>query len=93
MIPDRNLFDVNAAAAVPAAQDGQLVTFGIRPDQAKTGYGYLELSQHTELGSDTALLPLCAFFEKPDAETAASMVADGATGRTRAFSCSPQAPR
>jgi mannose-1-phosphate guanylyltransferase/mannose-6-phosphate isomerase len=92
MIPDRNLFDVTAAA-MPAAQGGQLVTFGIHPDRAKTGYGYLELSQPTELGSDPALLLLCAFFEKPDAETAATMVADGATGRMRASSCSPRAPR
>ena len=32
VIPDPNAF----GAATPAAQDGQLVTFGIRPDRAET---------------------------------------------------------
>ncbi len=75
VIPDTDAFNATVAAAVPAARDGRLVTFGINPDRPETGYGYLELAGAP--GGDTAPQPLKAFVEKPDAETAARMVADG----------------
>ena len=45
VIPDAEAFRATVMAAVPAAQAGQLVTFGIRPDRAETGYGWLALSE------------------------------------------------
>jgi mannose-1-phosphate guanylyltransferase/mannose-6-phosphate isomerase len=57
-----------------AAQAGQLVTFGIQPTHPETGYGYLELSAAPE---GDGPVPLTRFVEKPDAENAARMVADG----------------
>jgi len=45
VIPDPALFRDAITAAAPAAKDGQLVTFGIRPDRPETGYGWLELSR------------------------------------------------
>ncbi|WP_407496527.1 mannose-1-phosphate guanylyltransferase/mannose-6-phosphate isomerase [Pseudooceanicola sp. MF1-13] len=73
LIPDTDAFRATVHAAVPAAQAGQLVTFGIRPDRAETGYGWLELSQPTD---DFAPVPqpLKAFVEKPDRETAQTML-------------------
>jgi len=46
------------------AEDNYLVTFGIRPDYAETGFGYIEAS-----GQDVK-----AFHEKPDAVTAQKYV-------------------
>ncbi len=77
VIPDRDAFTACVTAAMPAAQTGQLVTFGIGPDRPETGYGYLELGEKPDLGSDPAPVALKAFVEKPDAETAAAMLAEG----------------
>ena len=63
-------------AAVPTAQAGQLVTFGIRPDRAETGYGWLELSQPSTDFAPIAQ-PLRRFVEKPDLARAQAMLADG----------------
>src|SRR6056297_519208 len=47
VIPDADRFRDAVQAAVPTASAGQLVTFGIRPDRAEMGYGWLELSTPT----------------------------------------------
>ena len=44
VIPDAEGFRETVEAAVPTALAGQIVTFGIRPDRAETGYGWLELT-------------------------------------------------
>ena len=77
VIPDDERFRAAVQAAAPTAQDGQLVTFGIRPDRAETGYGWLELSQMP--GADFAPVPqpLRRFVEKPDADAAQAMLEDG----------------
>lgn len=75
VIPDSAAFNATVAAAVPAALAGQLVTFGIRPDRAETGYGYLELAAAPT--DEATPQPLKAFVEKPDAATAAAMLAEG----------------
>ena len=75
VIPDTATFHATVAAALPAAQAGQLVTFGIAPDRPETGYGYLELNA-APTGEATPV-PLKSFVEKPDADTAAKMLAEG----------------
>lgn len=75
VIPDSAAFNATVAAAVPAAQAGQLVTFGISPDRPETGYGYLEMA--TAPTGEITPLPLKAFVEKPDAETATAMLTEG----------------
>jgi mannose-1-phosphate guanylyltransferase/mannose-6-phosphate isomerase len=75
VIPDTDIFNATVAAAIPAALAGQLVTFGIHPDRPETGYGYLELD--TAPSGETTPVPLKSFVEKPDAETAARMLAEG----------------
>lgn len=75
VIADSTAFRATVTAAAPAARDGRIVTFGIRPDRAETGYGWLELS-----GSDEATTTpqrLKAFVEKPDAAVAQTMLESG----------------
>lgn len=64
------------ATGQQAAQAGDLVTFGITPTRAETGYGYLETAEHTEAHADGAL-PLKAFVEKPNADLAAVFAQSG----------------
>jgi mannose-1-phosphate guanylyltransferase/mannose-6-phosphate isomerase len=73
VIPDAAAFRAAVAAAVPAAEAGRIVTFGIRPDRPETGYGYLELAE--EAGA--AVVPLRCFVEKPDETRAEEMLAEG----------------
>lgn len=76
VVPDAAAFRAAVAAGEEAARAGQLVTFGIKPDRAETGYGYLELDGDP---GDFAPRPLGLkrFVEKPDAQTAEAMLASG----------------
>lgn len=76
VIPDTAAFCAAALAAVPRAQAGELITFGIQPDRAETGYGYLELDAGADAGASSPQ-KLAGFVEKPDAEMAAEMIAKG----------------
>ena len=58
-----------AQAAAGAARAGKLVSFGIAPLRAETGYGYLELAAGADAAAQ-APQPLARFIEKPDAERA-----------------------
>lgn len=76
VIADTEAFKAVVQAAVPRAQAGDLVTFGITPTRAETGYGYLEL----ENGSnpiEKVPQTLARFVEKPDALQAKEMLAKG----------------
>ncbi|MGI3210885.1 mannose-1-phosphate guanylyltransferase/mannose-6-phosphate isomerase [Roseovarius tibetensis] len=77
VIPDEEAFRAAVQAAVPAAEAGQLVTFGIRPDRPETGYGWLALSQMPETDFAPVPQPLKGFVEKPDAVTAQELLAGG----------------
>jgi mannose-1-phosphate guanylyltransferase len=61
-------------AALKTAQAGKLVTFGIKPTEAATGYGYIEIGAPLETGAHAVK----RFVEKPDAATAREMLAEGA---------------
>ncbi|WP_146348384.1 mannose-1-phosphate guanylyltransferase/mannose-6-phosphate isomerase [Falsiphaeobacter marinintestinus] len=76
VVPDAEAFRAAVATGVAAIEArGDLITFGITPDQPETGYGYLQLSARPD-GSGAAV-PLTRFVEKPDLETAQAMLADG----------------
>ncbi|MFT4962714.1 MAG: mannose-1-phosphate guanylyltransferase/mannose-6-phosphate isomerase [Paracoccaceae bacterium] len=75
LIPDHMAFLATLAVARVAALDGQLVTFGIKPDRPETGYGYLKLS--TDAPASGHATPLAGFVEKPDLVTAQSMIKSG----------------
>jgi mannose-1-phosphate guanylyltransferase / mannose-6-phosphate isomerase len=76
VIPDAAAFRAAVMAAVPRAEAGDLVTFGITPDRPETGYGYLELAKGADAGAASPQ-PLARFVEKPDAERATQMLAAG----------------
>ena len=73
LIPDTAQFLDAAHIAQDVAEQGQLVTFGITPTHPETGYGYLELAEAPQGGP----APLKRFVEKPDATTAATLLASG----------------
>lgn len=56
----------------PAARDGRIVTFGIVPNKAETGYGYIRVADKSN-----EIQAVQAFVEKPDLATAEQYVADG----------------
>jgi mannose-1-phosphate guanylyltransferase/mannose-6-phosphate isomerase len=58
----------------PHAADGELVTFGVTPDVAETGYGYIR--RGAELDPDSSWR-VSAFVEKPDQATAEQYLASG----------------
>jgi len=76
VIADAAAFRQAVETSVPNALRGQLVTFGITPTHAETGYGYLELASGGD-GDQPEVLPLTRFVEKPDAERAARMLDAG----------------
>jgi len=74
VIPEAEMFRAALRTALPRAEAGDLVTFGIHPTRAETGYGYLRLA---EAAAGEGPQSLAGFVEKPDAATAATMIADG----------------
>lgn len=74
-IPDRSAFLEAVGRGMDAVSRGRIVTFGITPDRAETGYGYLELGDAPE--GDGTVADLVRFVEKPDADAARDMLASG----------------
>lgn len=75
LIPDTDAFKRVIAAAEPWAEENRLVTFGIRPVSAETGYGYIELGP--KLDSSNGIFEVGRFIEKPDREKAERLVEQG----------------
>ncbi|MBA3416262.1 MAG: mannose-1-phosphate guanylyltransferase [Chloroflexia bacterium] len=77
-VRDEAAFVRAVRTAIDAAADGNLVTIGITPTRAETGYGYVERADEVvaETGDGTAYRAAC-FHEKPDAARAAEYVASG----------------
>jgi len=61
--------------AAQAARAGHIVTFGMKPTAPETGYGYIEVGE--KLPGIDAVHRLARFVEKPDAATAAGLLASG----------------
>ena len=73
LIGDTAAFVDGVTQALPLAAQGWLVTFGIRPDRAETGFGYIRRAE----AIDGHGFRVEQFVEKPDLATAASYLADG----------------
>lgn len=65
VIQNENAFVDAIEKAIPLAKEGKLVTFGIVPHSAHTGYGYIERGQPKDSGFEVN-----KFVEKPNKETA-----------------------
>jgi mannose-1-phosphate guanylyltransferase/mannose-1-phosphate guanylyltransferase/mannose-6-phosphate isomerase len=71
-VPDPAAFRAAVDAGQDAAAAGNIVTFGIAPTRAETGYGWLETG--TEVAS--GVFQLERFIEKPDTANAERLFAD-----------------
>jgi len=67
LIKDKEAYAQVLKRAKELAKEGYLVTFGIAPQYAETGYGYIEASNEE----------VKAFYEKPDAQTAQKYIDAG----------------
>ncbi|AOV17555.1 mannose-1-phosphate guanylyltransferase/mannose-6-phosphate isomerase [Acidihalobacter aeolianus] len=74
LISDTVAFHAAVKAALPAAQEGALVTFGVVPTRPETGYGYIEAGDAIGTGPARRV---ARFVEKPDLATAEAYVAGG----------------
>ncbi len=80
LLPSDHFVDDNAAfhrairSAIAAAQAGRLVTFGISPARAETGYGYIKKRAASPA---PGALEVEAFVEKPNEEKAQSYFVSG----------------
>ena len=75
VIPDSDAFHQAVQKGYDQAANGQLVTFGITPTYAETGYGYLELLSKTTV--DTEVEKVARFVEKPNLKNAERMLKSG----------------
>ncbi|MGI9246552.1 MAG: mannose-1-phosphate guanylyltransferase/mannose-6-phosphate isomerase, partial [Steroidobacteraceae bacterium] len=60
-----------------AAEAGKLVTFGVVPDRAETGYGYIRRRKAADGAAKAGFHPVQEFVEKPDAATAQGYIDSG----------------
>ena len=78
VIPDPAAFARAVEQGLAPARAGRIVTFGIRPTRAETGYGWLELAGPEDgTGPEDGPVALSRFVEKPDRARAEAMLADG----------------
>jgi len=75
VIQNKEVFHQVIEAGYRVAQQGQLVTFGIVPDKAETGYGYIKRAEF--FAQDEDAYKVAQFVEKPDLETAQNYLDSG----------------
>jgi len=73
VIGDVSAFQQSVSAALAYAEQGKLVTFGIVPTAAETGYGYIRRGNVR----DTDAFDVAEFVEKPDLSTAQQYLSSG----------------
>ena len=80
LIRDQAAFGTAVARAAALARDGMLVTFGIAPTHAETGFGYVECGDAFDANAADAATPAFRarrFVEKPRQEQAREYLAAG----------------
>ncbi|MEI2384516.1 mannose-1-phosphate guanylyltransferase/mannose-6-phosphate isomerase [Breoghania sp. JC706] len=78
LITDEAAFLAAVTAGKEAAMAGRIVTFGIRPSEPNTGYGYIHLGDaENGSGEESAVRAVLEFVEKPDRARAEGYLADG----------------
>ncbi|MFO1187493.1 MAG: sugar phosphate nucleotidyltransferase [Alphaproteobacteria bacterium] len=68
-------FHTSTQTAIAAARDGRLVTYGIKPTEPNTGYGYIKAGPPLSNLGDARRVE--SFVEKPDFRTAERYLAEG----------------
>ena len=75
-IADESAFQETIAAATELATDKEaIVTLGIKPSYASTGYGYIEQGEQIGTFGELPAYQVSRFTEKPDRETAEAFLA------------------
>ncbi len=68
--PAEKLLDIIKAGSEIAAEDDRLITIGIEPTRAETGYGYIKLAQLFKQIDGLSVYTVDSFTEKPKAVVA-----------------------
>jgi mannose-1-phosphate guanylyltransferase/mannose-6-phosphate isomerase len=76
VIADAEAFRAAIAVASTAAEQGALVTFGIMPTGAETGFGYIQ-AEANQAAPGEGVRKVLRFVEKPDAATAQRYLDEG----------------
>jgi mannose-1-phosphate guanylyltransferase len=77
VVANRGQFRKVLIAATAAAERGQLVTLGITPERADTGFGYIEAGEKLDVEAPVEVRAVKRFVEKPKRDAAERMVAAG----------------
>ncbi|HGL4533679.1 mannose-1-phosphate guanyltransferase [Enterobacter roggenkampii] len=77
VIQDEEAFRNSVRKALPYAENGKLVTFGIVPQKPETGYGYIRRGVPCDGVQHADAFEVEQFVEKPNLETAETYVACG----------------
>jgi mannose-1-phosphate guanylyltransferase/mannose-6-phosphate isomerase len=75
VIKDVAAFQEAVRVALPAANQGKLVTFGIVPGAPETGYGYIH--RGAAISTDSGVYQIARFVEKPSLERAQQFLQSG----------------
>ena len=75
IISNNDAFHEAIKIGLECVKEGKIVTFGIKPHYPEIGFGYLKLSEPVKQNAQAQIIS--QFVEKPDYDTAATMVAAG----------------
>ncbi|MEN6460254.1 MAG: mannose-1-phosphate guanylyltransferase, partial [Syntrophomonas sp.] len=75
LITNEKEFQKDIIRGIAKAQEGCLVTFGIKPTHPATGYGYIEIEAKAQ--NPEQAYPVKAFIEKPNRERASQYLENG----------------
>ncbi|MFD2191864.1 mannose-1-phosphate guanylyltransferase/mannose-6-phosphate isomerase [Pistricoccus aurantiacus] len=76
LVKNEDAFTQAVGQAAEAAADGRLITFGIQPTHAETGFGYIEVVEGGNV-SGTEVVEVARFVEKPSRELAEEYLIGG----------------
>ncbi|HEU0118145.1 MAG TPA: mannose-1-phosphate guanylyltransferase/mannose-6-phosphate isomerase [Alphaproteobacteria bacterium] len=85
VIRDETAFYSAVESAMLIAGQGHFVLFGVTPDYAETGYGYISPGRE-----NNEIRPIASFHEKPEVEVARALIKDGALWNSGIFLYPPQ---
>jgi len=77
LINDSSQFQQAIYEAYQLAEDGMLVTFGVKPHRPETGYGYIKYGEKLKSTSEADLHYVAGFNEKPELKLAKQYISDG----------------
>ena len=72
-----DVFSKAVQIGAQAAKDGKLVTFGVVPTRAETGYGYIHAETKPLYSKEQPVYAVNGFKEKPDSQTAEKYLSSG----------------